>query len=110
MTLARQQALSGHLCPSGLEPIILTVLCDHDAKPCRPNVYGLDQKSCKWWKKVFCRLLMSTLVNSWIAYCELKHRKDPFLDFLVPLAEALMASEKLNAQYQRRRGTRRPSK
>ncbi|GFR03845.1 rho guanine nucleotide exchange factor 10-like protein [Trichonephila clavata] len=48
---------------------------------------------------------MSAVVNSWIAFCELKHRKTPLLDFIVPLAEALMASGKLNAQYQRRRGT-----
>ncbi|GFQ76781.1 uncharacterized protein TNCT_655991 [Trichonephila clavata] len=50
------------------------------------------------------------LVNSWITYCELKHRKTPLLDFIVPLAEALMASGKLNPQYQRHRGTGRPSK
>ncbi|GFR23973.1 uncharacterized protein TNCT_13201 [Trichonephila clavata] len=42
--------------------------------------------------------------------CELKHRKTPLLDFIVPHAEALMASGKLNAPYQRRRGTGRPSK
>ncbi|GFX33405.1 rho guanine nucleotide exchange factor 10-like protein [Trichonephila clavipes] len=32
------------------------------------NVYELDRKSCKWWKKVCFRLLMSAVVNSWIAY------------------------------------------
>ncbi|GFU24640.1 piggyBac transposable element-derived protein 4 [Nephila pilipes] len=53
---------------------------------------------------------MSAVVNSWIVYCKLKHRKTPLLDYIVPLAEALMASGKLNAQYQRRRGTGRPSK
>ncbi|GFY45276.1 hypothetical protein TNIN_4581 [Trichonephila inaurata madagascariensis] len=74
------------------------------------NVYELDRKSCKWWKKVFFRLLMSTVVNSWIAFCELKHQKTPLLDLIVPLAEALMLSGKLNAQYQCRRGTGRPSK
>ncbi|GFQ68428.1 piggyBac transposable element-derived protein 4 [Trichonephila clavata] len=42
--------------------------------------------------------------------CELKHRKTPLLDLIVPLAEALMASGKLNSQYQRRRGTGRLSK
>ncbi|GFR10428.1 rho guanine nucleotide exchange factor 10-like protein [Trichonephila clavata] len=74
------------------------------------NVYELDRKSCKWWNKVFFRLLMSTVVNSWFAYCGLKHRKTPLLDFIVPLAEALMASGKLNTQYQRRRETIRPTK
>ncbi|GFR18607.1 piggyBac transposable element-derived protein 4 [Trichonephila clavata] len=74
------------------------------------NVYELDQKSCKWWKKVFFRLLMGAVVISWNVYCELKHRKTPLLEFIVPLAETLMASRELNAQYQRRRGTGRPSK
>ncbi|GFR26194.1 rho guanine nucleotide exchange factor 10-like protein [Trichonephila clavata] len=74
------------------------------------NIYELIRKSCKLWKKVFFRLLMSALVNSWIVYCGLKHRKIPLLDFIVPLAKALLASGKLNAQYQRRRGTIRPSK
>ncbi|GFV56012.1 piggyBac transposable element-derived protein 4 [Trichonephila clavipes] len=74
------------------------------------NVYELDRKSWKWWEKKFFRLLMSTVVNSWIAYRELKHRKTPLLDFIVPLAEALMLSGKLNAQYQRHRGTGLPSK
>ncbi|GFR11196.1 piggyBac transposable element-derived protein 4 [Trichonephila clavata] len=74
------------------------------------TVYKLDRKSCKWWKKVFFCLLISGVVNSWIAYCELKYRKTPLHDFTVPLAEALMTSGKLNAQYQRRRGTGRPFK
>ncbi|GFS35902.1 rho guanine nucleotide exchange factor 10-like protein [Trichonephila inaurata madagascariensis] len=74
------------------------------------NVYELDRKSCEWWKKVFVCLLMSAVVNSWIAYSELKHRKTPLLDLIVPLAEALVSYGKLNAQYKRRRGTGRPSK
>ncbi|GFR05959.1 piggyBac transposable element-derived protein 4 [Trichonephila clavata] len=52
---------------------------------------------------------MNAVVNSWIAYCEFKHRKTPLV-FIVPLAEALMVSGKLNAQYQRCRGAGRPSK
>ncbi|GFQ78951.1 rho guanine nucleotide exchange factor 10-like protein [Trichonephila clavata] len=76
----------------------------------KTNTYKLDQKSCKWFKKVFFRLLMSAVVNSWIAYCELNFRKTPLLDFIAPPAEALMASGKLNAPYQHRRGTGCPSK
>ncbi|GFQ98005.1 piggyBac transposable element-derived protein 4 [Trichonephila clavata] len=53
---------------------------------------------------------MSAVVNSWMAHCGLKHRKPPLLDFIVPLAEALMASGKLNALYQRRRGIIRLTK
>ncbi|GFR33577.1 rho guanine nucleotide exchange factor 10-like protein [Trichonephila clavata] len=52
------------------------------------NVYELDRKSCKYWKKYFFLLLMSSVVNSWIAYCELKPRKTPLLNFIAPLAEA----------------------
>ncbi|GFQ95935.1 rho guanine nucleotide exchange factor 10-like protein [Trichonephila clavata] len=55
------------------------------------NVYELDRKSCKWWKKVFFRLSMSAVVISWNVYSELKHRKTPLLDFILPLAEALLA-------------------
>ncbi|GFR16997.1 uncharacterized protein TNCT_196391 [Trichonephila clavata] len=40
----------------------------------------------------------------------LKIRKNPLLDFIVPLAKALMVSGKLNAQYQHRGGIGRPSK
>ncbi|GFR07067.1 piggyBac transposable element-derived protein 4 [Trichonephila clavata] len=62
------------------------------------NVYELDGKSCKCGGGgVFFRLLMSAVINSRIAYCELKHRKSPFLDFIVPLEDALMAFGKLNA-------------
>ncbi|KFM73118.1 PiggyBac transposable element-derived protein 4, partial [Stegodyphus mimosarum] len=96
-------------CPVAIE-FYNKIIGDVDLADQMVNVYELDRKSCKWWKKVFFRLLMSAVVNSWIAYCELKHRKIPLLDFIVPLAEALMTSGKFNAQYQRRRGTGRPSK
>ncbi|GFR18969.1 piggyBac transposable element-derived protein 4 [Trichonephila clavata] len=68
------------------------------------------RKYCMWWKRVVFRLLMSAVVNSWIAYCGLKHRKTPLLDFIVLLSKDLMVSGKLNAQYQRRRGTMRSTK
>ncbi|GFY45837.1 piggyBac transposable element-derived protein 4 [Trichonephila inaurata madagascariensis] len=96
-------------CPVAIE-FYNKIMGDVDLSDQMANVYELDLKSCKWWKKVFFRLLMKAVVNSWIAYCELKHRKTPLLDFIVPLAEALMSSGKLSAQYQRRRGTGRPSK
>ncbi|GFR30695.1 rho guanine nucleotide exchange factor 10-like protein [Trichonephila clavata] len=75
------------------------------------NVYEFNPKSCKWWKKVSFRLLMNAVVNSWIAYCELKHRKTPLAPIpIVFLAEAMIVPGKFNVQYQRRRGTGRPSK
>ncbi|GFQ85177.1 rho guanine nucleotide exchange factor 10-like protein [Trichonephila clavata] len=42
--------------------------------------------------------------------CVLQTQTSKNLDFIVPLVEALMTPGKLKAQYQRRRGTRRPSK
>ncbi|GFY45610.1 piggyBac transposable element-derived protein 4 [Trichonephila inaurata madagascariensis] len=75
------------------------------------NVYELDRKSRKWWKKsIFSPIDERSRQLMGIAYCELKHRKTPLLDLIVPFAEALMSSGKLNAQYQHRRGTGRPSK
>ncbi|GFQ88468.1 piggyBac transposable element-derived protein 4 [Trichonephila clavata] len=66
-----------------------------EVKTLKTNVHELNQKSSKWWENVFFRLLMSAVV-----YCGLKHRKTQLLYFIVLLAEALMASGKLNAQYQ----------
>ncbi|GFR16251.1 piggyBac transposable element-derived protein 4 [Trichonephila clavata] len=76
------------------------------------NVYELDRNSCKWWEKVWCFFvpIVRAVVNSWIVYCELKHRNTPLFDFIASPAEALMPSRMLNAQYQRRRGTKRQSK
>ncbi|GFR19041.1 piggyBac transposable element-derived protein 4 [Trichonephila clavata] len=81
-------------------------------RPCRPNgkCLRIRSKILQVGGKVFFRLLRSDVVNSWTAYCEIKHQNTPLRDFIVPLAEALMASGKLNAQYQHRRGTGHPSK
>ncbi|GFR24536.1 piggyBac transposable element-derived protein 4 [Trichonephila clavata] len=74
-------------------------------------VYELDRKSCNWWKKsIFSPIDEHRNQFMDCVYYGIKHRKNPLLDFIVPLAEALMASGKLNAQYQGRRGTGRPSK
>ena len=55
------------------------------------GMYELDRKSQKWWKKVFYRLVMMSSVNSWIIYIDLHRTKEPFLEFLVLLAESLIA-------------------
>ena len=56
------------------------------------GLYNLDRKSLKWWKKVFHRCLMFSIVNSWAVYKQLqRHPNKPFLDFLCELAEALIA-------------------
>lgn len=55
------------------------------------GMYELDRKSQKWWKKVFYRLVMMSAVHSWIIYVNLHRKMEPFIDFLVLLAEALIA-------------------
>ena len=56
------------------------------------GLYALDRKSLKWWKKIFYRCLMFSIVNSWVVYKQLqRHPNKPFLDFLCELAEVLTA-------------------
>ncbi|GFR33488.1 hypothetical protein TNCT_298771 [Trichonephila clavata] len=43
---------------------------------------------------------MSAVVNSLTTYTSSNIEKNPLLDFIVPLAEVLMASGKLSAQHQ----------
>ena len=51
------------------------------------ELYELDRKSNKWWKKVFYRLIMMTVVNAWIIYKGKTRSKIPLLQFIVPLAK-----------------------
>ncbi|GFQ67121.1 rho guanine nucleotide exchange factor 10-like protein [Trichonephila clavata] len=55
-------------CPVAIE-FYNKIMGEVDLADQMANLYGLDHKSCKWWKKVFFHLLMSAVVNSWIAYC-----------------------------------------
>ena len=56
------------------------------------GLYDLDRESQKWWKKVFYRCLMFSIVNSWVVCKQLQRPPNkPFLDFLSELAEALIA-------------------
>lgn len=80
-------------------------LTDHLA-----GLYEFDRKSTKWWKKVFYKLLMITAVNAFIIYNEVRRKKIPFLEFLVALAESLIAEGKSNAGVKRRSTSGRPSK
>lgn len=65
------------------------------------GMYELDRKSQKWWKKVLYRLLMMSAVNSWIIYMNLHRKKEPFLEFLVQLAEGLIAEGQQTAVVRR---------
>ncbi|XP_050302812.1 piggyBac transposable element-derived protein 4-like [Anthonomus grandis grandis] len=55
-------------------------------------VYDFGRKSCKWRKKVFYRLLMIAVVNSWVIYNDLRltQKKIPLLEFLFTLSEDLI--------------------
>jgi len=74
------------------------------------SVYDCSRKSTKWWKTVFYKLLMSSVVNAWILYNEVNENKTRLLLFLVPLAEQMMAVGKENCGVKRRRNSGRPSK
>ena len=57
------------------------------------GLYDLDQKSLKWWKKVFYLFLLfaNLLVNLWVVLKEQQHNpKVAFLDFLFRLFESLI--------------------
>ncbi|KAF2356214.1 PiggyBac transposable element-derived protein [Trinorchestia longiramus] len=71
------------------------------------KLYDFNRKSIKWWKKVFYRLLLFTVVNAWILYQEVNHLKIPLLDFMVPLAEKLIAcGDKMSAIKKKSAGRR----
>jgi len=74
------------------------------------GLYDIDRKSNKWWKKVFYRLLLTSVVNSWILFQDIHHKKGPLLQFIVPLAEQLISYGRQHATVKRRRLYGRPSK
>lgn len=73
------------------------------------TLYDLDRKSAKWWKKVFYKLLMSAVVNAWVIQNDLRRKKIPLLDFLVPLAEAILSEGRKTSKMKRKRSYGRPS-
>ena len=38
------------------------------------GLYDIDRKSRKWWRKVFFRLLLTAVYNSYIIFCETNHK------------------------------------
>lgn len=74
------------------------------------TLYDHDRKSAKWWKKVFYKLLMISAVNAWIVFKEVKGNDIPFLQFLVALAEGMIAFGKGRAHIRRKKSSGRPSK
>lgn len=77
------------------------------------GVYDMGRKSCKWWKKIFYRLLMVAVVNSWVIYNDVRRtkKKISLLDFLFSLSEDLIAKGKEKTSVKLRRNScGRPSK
>lgn len=75
------------------------------------GLYEFDRKSTKWWIKSFHRLVMMSAVNAWVIYKEVKGMKRcSFLDFIVPLAEALIDDGRKTASVMRGPQTGRKSR
>uniref|UniRef100_A0A0L8HTD0 PiggyBac transposable element-derived protein domain-containing protein n=1 Tax=Octopus bimaculoides TaxID=37653 RepID=A0A0L8HTD0_OCTBM len=66
-------------------------------------LYELDRKSRKWWTKVFFRLLMTAVYNSYVILSEIPHTKPPFINSLVNVAERFIETERSNFLQKRMR-------
>lgn len=60
--------------------------------------YEIDRKSKKWWKRVFYRLLMIAVSNSWIIFKKFKTEEMPLITFLMLLSESLIEIGKRGAK------------
>lgn len=58
----------------------------------------------------FFKLLMVATVNSWIIYNELHRQKSPFLDFVIQLAEEMIAFGKENSKVHIRKRSSKKSR
>ena len=54
------------------------------------SVYDINRKSLKWWRKVFYKLLMTSVVNSHIIFQKATKSKSALKPFIVELAEQLV--------------------
>lgn len=59
--------------------------------------YEINRKSKKWWKRVYYRLLLMAVSNSWIIYKSFKSKPMSLIDFLMPLSEELIEMGKCKA-------------
>lgn len=74
------------------------------------TIYEVDRKSQKWWKRVFHRLLMMAVSNSWILFQKLNGKKSPLIDYLIPLSDQILEVGKRETANQRNPGAGRPPK
>ena len=54
------------------------------------GLYDLDRKSRKWWRKVFFRLLLTAVYNSYFIFSETKHKRIPYVHYFINLAESMI--------------------
>ena len=66
------------------------------------SLYDFNRKSLKWWKKVFYKLLMTSVVNSHIIFQAATNSKSPLKQFIVELAEQLITKGRSTAKVTRR--------
>ena len=58
------------------------------------GLYDLERKSKKWWRKVFFRLLLTAVFNVYIIIMEKNHKKMPYIQYFVTLAESIIDYER----------------
>ena len=54
------------------------------------ELYDLDRKSRKWWRKVFFCFLLTAVYNSYIIFCETNHKRIPYIHYFINLAESMI--------------------
>lgn len=74
------------------------------------SLYDINRKSQKWWRKVYYKLLMMAVYNSFVVFKEVTHKQVTFIQFLVPLAEGLIAEGRKGTKRKRTRKVGRHSK
>ena len=47
------------------------------------GLYDLDRKSGKWWRKVYFRLLLTSVFNAYIIFVEKNHKKIPYINYFM---------------------------
>ena len=54
------------------------------------GLYDLDRKSRNWGRKVFFYLLLTAVYNSYIIFCETNHKRIPYIQYSINLAESMI--------------------
>lgn len=74
------------------------------------TTYEINRKSNKWWKRVFHRLLMVAVSNSWIVFQKLRGKKSSLINYLIPLGEQFIIVGNSVLDQPRKAGRGRPPK